>query len=137
MGRIYQTRCSGTDYTDSTSGEETAQEPRCIVYTESGVPTMPHEVVITLLEAGFLPKSSRFLREKLKMVLTTACAKLKDKMHINVAKSTTMICIADDLGILAEDEVSIRFGKPFVDEETGRYVHSITGDVLVARVNLI
>jgi hypothetical protein len=56
-------------------------------------------------------------------------------MHIVVAKSTTMICIADDTGTLEEDEVSIRFGKPFMDEETGRFLNFIQGDVLVARVS--
>jgi hypothetical protein len=45
-----------------------------------------------------------------------------------------MTCIADDLGILEENEVSIRFGKPLLDEETGRIVPYIVGEVLVARV---
>ena len=81
-----------------------------------------------------MPKQSKFLREKVKNVMVRSCEKLEEKMHIRVAKSTTMMCIADDFGILEEDEVSIRFGKPFRDEETGRNRYYITGDVLVARV---
>ena len=95
---------------------------------------MTHEVCVALLESGFLPKTSRYLREKLKLVLKKACEKISDKMHISIAKSTSLICIADDIGILKENEVSIRFGKPFRDEKTGRNVFYITGDVLVARV---
>jgi len=133
MGKIYEIRCSGTEYNDNVSGEDAMQEPRSITYTESGVPTMVHEAVVTLLEAGFLPKTSKFLRDKLKNVLNKTCDKIGDKMHIVVAKSTTMICIADDTGTLEEDEVSIRFGKPFMDEETGRFLNFIQGDVLVAR----
>jgi hypothetical protein len=134
-GRIYDIRCTGADYTD-VSGDEAVQEPRCITYSEAGVPTMTHEVCVSLLEAGFLPKCSRFLRVKLKHVLIKACEKISDhnKMHISLAKSTMMTCIADDLGILEENEVSIRFGKPFRDEETGRSVPYIDGEVLVARV---
>jgi hypothetical protein len=66
MGKIYEIRCSGTEYNDDVSGEDAMQEPRSITYTESGVPTMVHEVVVTLLEAGFLPKTSKFLRDKLR-----------------------------------------------------------------------
>ena len=134
-GRIYDIRCTGADCTDI-SGDEAVQEPRCITYNEAGVPTMTHEVCVSLLEAGFIPKCSRFLREKLKHVLIKACEKISEhnKMHISLANSTKMTCIADDLGILEENEVSIRFGKPLIDEETGRSVPYIDGEVLVARV---
>ena len=133
LGRIYDMRCHGSEYTDS-SGEDASQEPLSITYDQAGVPTMIYEVCVSLLEAGFLPKTSRFLREKMKQVLINACEKLSTKTHISVPKSATLICIADDLGILEENEVSIRFGKPFRDEETGRNKFYITGDVLVARV---
>jgi RNA dependent RNA polymerase len=133
---MYEIRCSGAEYIDTNSGEEAAQEPKCITYTPDGVPTMPHEVCVTLLESGFRPKSSRYLQEKLKHVLNRACDKVSGKMHISLAKSTSLICIADHLGVLEEDEVSIRFGKPFKDEETGRYSNFIEGEVLVARVSI-
>jgi hypothetical protein len=133
-GKIYSLRCAGADYTDSLSGEELTKEPYSITYGQDRCPTMSHEVCISLLEAGFLPRTSRFLREKLKSVLTKACDKIGEKMHISIAKSTGMICIADDMGILEENEVSIRFGKPIRDEETGRNRYYVSGDVLVARV---
>ena len=137
LGSIYAIRCSGVDdYTDTQTGDSARHEPRCITYNAAGVPTMLEEASISLLEAGFLPKTSRILRDKLKMVVTKACDKTSEKMHISIAKSTTMICVADDLGILEENEVSIRFGKPFRDEETGRNRYYIQGDVLVARVLL-
>lgn len=134
-GGIYSIRCSGAEeYNDSSTGETKSQEPRCITYNSAGVPTMKEEVCVSLLEAGFLPKTNRFLQHKLKLVLQKTCEKMSEKMHISIAKSTTMICIADHLGVLEEDEVSIRFGKPFRDEETGRNRYYIQGDVLVARV---
>ena len=137
LGRIYTRRYSGAeDYTDTQTGDSAHREPRCITYSPAGVPTMLEESAVWLLEAGFLPKTSRILREKLKMVVTRACDKTSEKMHISIAKSTTMMCIADDLGVLEENEVSIRFGKPFRDEETGRNRYYIQGDVLVARVML-
>jgi hypothetical protein len=136
-GRIYNIRCLGAEYTETSSGEETVQEAGCITYDEAGKPTMPHEVCVAMLEAGFLPKENKFLREKLKYVLIKACDNICDdesKLHISIAKSTTMMCIADDLGVLEENQVSIRFGKPFLDEETGKIVPYIDGEVLVARV---
>jgi hypothetical protein len=137
LGGIYNIRCNGAEeYNDSQTGETASQEPGCITYDSqgTGVPTMKEENCVKLLEAGFLPTSNRYLREKLKMVISTACAKISEKLHISIAKSSTLMCIADDLGVLEQDEVSIRFGKPFLDEETGRYSSLITGDVLVARV---
>jgi RNA dependent RNA polymerase len=135
LGGIYKIRCYEVEeYTDSGTGESKSKEPRCIAYNLAGVPTMKEEVCVEMLEAGFLPKTNRFLREKLKFVLTKACEKISEKMHISISKSTSMICIADDLGVLEENEVSIRFGKPFRDEETGRNRYYIEGDVLVARV---
>jgi RNA dependent RNA polymerase len=135
IGNIYTFRCSGADYVDGQSGENSNQEPGCINYTPDGVPAMVHEVCVTMLEAGFSPKSNKRLRDSLKQVLKGACNRICDKMHISLAKSTSMMCIADDLGILEENEVSIRFGKPFRDEETGRYRYYIAGDVLVARAS--
>ena len=134
VGNIYEVRCGGAEYTDLASGEELEQEPKCITYGADKAPTMPHEACVSLLEAGFLPKTNDYLRQKLKFVLTRACEKLSGKMHIRVPKSTSLICIADDLGLLEEDEVSIRFNRPFLDEDTGRYTNVIVGDVLVARV---
>jgi RNA dependent RNA polymerase len=135
LGRVYEGRCAGLGFADT--DEEAPQEPRSINYDKAGVPSSLYEVCVCLLEAGFLPKTNRFLREKMKQVLINACDKLSNKMHISVPKSATLICIADDLGILEEDEVSIRFSKPFKDEETGRRKFYITGDVLVARVSRI
>ena len=138
LGRIYKMRCAGVDeYTDNGTGETKSQEPCCITYNAAGVPTLKEEVCVEMLEAGFLPKTNRHLREKLKVVLTKACEKISEKMHISIAKSTSMICIADDMGVLEENEVSIRFGKPFRDEETGRNRYYIEGDVLVARVSFL
>ena len=133
IGNIYDIRCRGSDYGDSQAGED-VQEPNSINYNGVGIPTMLHEVCVSLLEAGFLPKTNHFLREKVHWILRTECKKLTDKMHISVAKSANLVCIADDTGILEENQVSIRFNKPFLDEGTGRTSYCITGDVLVARV---
>jgi RNA dependent RNA polymerase len=135
IGGIYNIRCSGADeYNDSQTGEKSSQEPGCITYDNQGIPTMKEENCVKLLEAGFLPTSNRYLHDKLKLVIQKACDKVSEKLHIEIAKSSTLICIADDLGVLEEGEVSIRFGEPFLDEETGRYSFYIQGDVLVARV---
>jgi hypothetical protein len=134
IGKIYEIRCVGASYTESASGEELEQEPRCITYWSDKSPTMPHEVCASLLEAGFLPKTNRYLRKTFKIVLKKVCEKMSGKMHISIPKSTSLICIADDLGILEENEVSVRFNKPFMDEQTGRYSSVLVGDVLVARV---
>jgi len=135
IGKIYEIRCAGTAYTETASGEELEQEPRCVTYWSDKTPSMPHEQCISLLEAGFLPKTNKYLRKKFKVVLKKACEKMSGKMHISVPKSTSLICIADDLGVLEEDEVSIRFSKPFMDQETGRYTSAVVGDVLVARAS--
>src|SRR5438552_2923002 len=80
-GSIYSIRCSGADeYHDSLSGEPCRQEPRCITYNQAGIPTMLEEVCVSLLEAGFLPKTNKFLRSKLKNLLTKACDKTSEKM---------------------------------------------------------
>jgi hypothetical protein len=136
-GRIYNIRCLGSEYTETSSGEDAVQEPGCITYDEAGKPTMPHEVCVSMLEAGFIPKENMFLWNTLKHVLIKACDNICDderKLHISVGKSTTLVCIADELDVLEENQVSIRFGNPFLDEETGKSVSYIDGEVLVARV---
>ena len=95
---------------------------------------MIHEACVTLLESGFLPKTNNILRRKLRDVLLKACDKLSEKLHVTIVRSTSMICIADDLGILEENEVSIRFSHPFFDEEKGIRKYYLDEDVLVARV---
>ena len=135
IGGIYNIRCNGADeYNDSQTGEKNSQEPGCVTYDHQGVPTMKEENCVKLLEAGFLPTSNRYLHEKLKLVIQKACDKVSEKLHIEISKSCTLICVADHLGVLEEDEVSIRFGEPFLDEETGRHSFYIQGDVLIARV---
>jgi hypothetical protein len=136
LGGIYRIRYFGmSEYTDSETGQSATQEPRSITCNATGIPTMKEEVCVSMLEAGFLPKTNRYLGQKLKVVLMKACENLSEKMHISISKSTSMMCIADHLGVLEENEVSIRFGKPLRDEETGRNRYYIEGDVLVARVN--
>jgi len=134
LANIYDMRCNGSTYNDSNTGEDALQEPYCITYNEAGVPTMLHEAVVSLLESGFLPRTNYFLREKVRWALKNATEKLSDKMHILVSKSATMMCIADDTGVLEENQVSIRFSQPFQDADTGMSCYCITGDVLVARV---
>lgn len=116
------------------SGEDATQEPKCITYDETDTPTMIHEACVTLLESGFLPKTNKILRRKLRDVLMKACDKLSEKLHVTIVRSTSMMCIADDLGILEENEVSIRFSHPFFDEEKGVRKYYLEEDVLVARV---
>ena len=135
QGRIYFLRYSGLDYTSKHSGEQVMQEPHRIIYGRDGAPATLHESCVSLLEAGFLPKTNKFLRRKLINMLEFACQTIADKMHICIPKSTYMMCIADHLGILEENEVSIRFGRPFRDEETGMLSTYVSGDVLLARVS--
>ena len=104
------------------------------LYTKAGVPSTLHEVCISLLEAGFLARQSEYLRKKLQIVLDLKWKTSKGKMLIPVQQSTRMLCIADELGVLGEDEVSIRFAKPFIDRTSGRNIYFLQGNVLIARV---
>ena len=129
-GRVYDVRCSSKNYTNDEDMKDSGQ----VTYTRAGCPSRLHEIALYLLEAGFSPKQNLFLRNKIEQVVKLVFKAIDGKLHVPIINCTKMMCISDDFGVLNENEVSIRFGSPFVNEKTGRKTHFIEGDVLVARV---
>jgi len=100
---------------------------------DSGAPGSPAEQMAMLLDAGFDPIDCGFLMDKLNTIVGQQFDKILDKLHIRVPCSTTIYCIADPTGTLAEGEVSLQFSKGFMDPVTLTRRECIEGDVLVAR----
>jgi len=71
--------------------------------------------------------------DHVRVMIDRYCEDLKEKLHIRVPHSTTLLCVADPTGTLREGEVSLRFSNGFLDPKTLRRNQVITGDILVAR----
>jgi hypothetical protein len=71
--------------------------------------------------------------EIIRKMISQYCEDLKEKLHIRIPHSTTLLCVADPTGTLREGEVSLRFSNGFLDPKTLRRNPVIVGDILVAR----
>ncbi|CUS10551.1 unnamed protein product [Tuber aestivum] len=103
------------------------------IQATGSMPSTKHEMAILLLESGFLVRSCRVLMDHVRGMIDQYCEDLKEKLHIRIPHSTTLLCVADPTGTLREGEVSLRFSAGFLDPKTLRRNQVITGDILVAR----
>ncbi|GAB1215711.1 hypothetical protein ATERTT37_004905 [Aspergillus terreus] len=93
------------------------------------------ECVIRLCEAGFKPRSFRYLRHRLRNCLRELLERYENELHIEVPLSTYAFCIADPYGVLKPDEVHFGFSSNWRDPQ-GQFEDNLLDgmDVLVARV---
>lgn len=101
------------------------------VHYEAGLPKLPSEILIMLLDAGFETKQLNYAMELCKKLFRSKCDELKDRLNITVGKSTYAYMVPDFLGVLEENEVYINC-PTFTDD-----VHGTTGDSLFGREVLV
>lgn len=94
------------------------------VHYEAGLPKLPSEILVMLLDAGFETKQLNYAMELCKKLFRSKCDELKDRLNITVGKSTYAYMVPDFYGVLEENEVYINC-PTFTDD-----VHGTTGDSL-------
>ncbi|KAH9043657.1 RNA dependent RNA polymerase-domain-containing protein [Lactarius pseudohatsudake] len=92
-----------------------------------------HQTVLELIQAGFNPKSSRYLYEKMREVLKQAMELFLKKYHIEVPQSAEAFVVPDPLGVLEEGQIQFKSSQELKDPLTETNVCCIRGPVLVSR----
>lgn len=97
-------------------------------------PDEAEEQAIMMVEHGFTPESSPFLRECLRSILTKHLDRYVERLQIRIPCSTCLYCIADPYGILEPNEVHLSFSEVWRDPVSGFKESFVDGrDILVAR----
>ncbi|KAI1325227.1 hypothetical protein F5Y16DRAFT_278020 [Xylariaceae sp. FL0255] len=100
----------------------------------AGLPSSKDDQMNFLLVSGFDPKKLEFLQQLTYDLRRAKTEELRDKLNVNVGRSTYALMVIDFLGILKEDEVHLGFSSKFVDEDSGFSETYLDGmDILVAR----
>ncbi|KAG6878945.1 hypothetical protein C0992_006382 [Termitomyces sp. T32_za158] len=99
----------------------------------SGVPLTLSEYVMELLQAGFHPKDSTILKEKIGYLVDTTIKSIVDKFSIPLPDSLNAFIVPDPLGVLEEGEVYYRSSNPIIRPETQDIYSVLTGNVLLGR----
>ncbi|KAF8899369.1 RNA dependent RNA polymerase-domain-containing protein [Infundibulicybe gibba] len=99
----------------------------------SGIPVTLHETALELVQAGFHPASSPFLRGKIGYIIEQAIKSVTEKCRIPLPESFSAFIVPDPLGILEEGQVYYRSSQPFKDPKTERLFDTITGNILLGR----
>ncbi|KAK0465964.1 RNA dependent RNA polymerase-domain-containing protein [Desarmillaria tabescens] len=104
----------------------------------SGEPVSLHEVALDLIQAGFTPSKSHFLREKIKYIIGTAIKSAIEKFRIPLpeGKSAEAFVIPDPTGLLRPGEIFYYSSKAILDTETNKEFNILEGDVLIGRYPL-
>ena len=111
---------------------------------QGGQPRMLCDQISLMVESGFTPLESKYLFELLYKSVEAYVTRIEERMNIGVSCSSYVLCIADPLAVLNEDEVHLGFSTSFTGEvreqqntEKGPQLWSNTllheEDILVAR----
>ena len=102
---------------------------------EGGLPKSISEQINAFTESGFSPKSCHFLNGICHDTLKRYCARLEERMHIEIGRSTYALMVPDFRGVLGEDEIHLGFSSKFTDSGSGFCDTMLHGcEVLVARM---
>ena len=98
-------------------------------------PASSAEKINLLLDSGFDGEHCRMLKNTLMREFEDYVETMREKLHIRLADSTFVYCLADPFDVLEEDEIFISFSRPFENSDEKTQLHDLTGlDVLVARL---
>ncbi|KAG6878032.1 hypothetical protein C0993_000572 [Termitomyces sp. T159_Od127] len=106
------------------------------IYTgraSNGAPLTLSEYVMELLQAGFHPRDSSLLKEKIRYLVETTIKSIVDKFSIPLPESLNAFIVPDPLGVLKEGEVYYRSSVPIINSETQDVFNVLTGNVLLGR----
>ncbi|KAI9445364.1 RNA dependent RNA polymerase-domain-containing protein [Lactarius indigo] len=93
-----------------------------------------HQTVLELIQAGFNPKSSWYLYQKMREVLKQAMELFLKKYHIEVPQSAEAFVIPDPLGVLEEGQIQFKSSQELKDPLTETNVCCVRGPVLVEAI---
>ncbi|KAJ7760095.1 RNA dependent RNA polymerase-domain-containing protein [Mycena maculata] len=100
-----------------------------------GGPLGLHEKALELIQAGFHPRTSVYLNDKMRYIIKTEIQAVVDKYKISLPESTASdaFVIPDPLGILKENEIYYRTSNPMKNPMTQTFFQVLTGDVILGR----
>ncbi|PSR80894.1 RNA dependent RNA polymerase-domain-containing protein [Coniella lustricola] len=102
------------------------------VLKQGSAPKEDQELMNTMLDAGFDPKSNKMLADIAYGIQKRKCDSLSTKLNITVGRSAYLYMVLDFQGILKENEVHIGFSTAFqADKHWSKTM--VQGPVLVAR----
>ncbi|KAK0234147.1 RNA dependent RNA polymerase-domain-containing protein [Armillaria fumosa] len=110
--------------------------PNCTGRNEySGAPLSVYEVALDLIQAGFSPSKSHFLREKMRYVIETSIKSAIEGFHVSLpeGKSAEAFVIPDPTGLLSPRDIFYYSSKAIEDKETNKEFNILEGDVLIGR----
>ncbi|KAJ7439948.1 RNA dependent RNA polymerase-domain-containing protein [Mycena latifolia] len=102
-------------------------------------PLSLHERAMELIQAGFNPKTSAYLNDKMRFIIRTEITSVVDKYRISLPESTASdaFVIPDPFGILQENEIYYRSSKPMKNPATQTLFHTLVGPVIVSSISLL
>ncbi|KAG9047411.1 hypothetical protein FS837_002307 [Tulasnella sp. UAMH 9824] len=97
----------------------------------SGRPSSDAETCLVTIQAGFLPETLPYLKQKLRRLLEDTLIQYVDGFKITVPHALTGTLVPDPLGVLEPDEISISLSAPM--DIDGRKVTVLQGPALILR----
>ncbi|KAK0185175.1 RNA dependent RNA polymerase-domain-containing protein, partial [Armillaria mellea] len=110
--------------------------PNCTGRNEhSGAPLSVFEVALDLIQAGFTPSKSHFLREKMRYVIDTSIKSAIEGFRVSLpeGKSAEAFVIPDPTGLLRPGEIFYYSSKAIEDKEANKEFNILEGEVLIGR----
>ncbi|PBK76213.1 hypothetical protein ARMSODRAFT_217849 [Armillaria solidipes] len=101
----------------------------------SGAPVSVYEAALDLIQAGFTPSKSHFLREKMRYVIDTSIKSAIEGFHVSLpeGKSAEAFVIPDPTGLLRPREIFYYSSRAILDKENNKEFNILEGDVLIGR----
>ncbi|KAJ7608165.1 RNA dependent RNA polymerase-domain-containing protein [Roridomyces roridus] len=99
-------------------------------------PLSLHEQAMELIQAGFQPRKSAYLNDKMKYIIKLEIKSVVEKYKISLPEGTAVsdaFVIPDPLGILEENQVYYRSSAPMKNVETQMLFNILKGPVIIGR----
>jgi RNA dependent RNA polymerase len=100
---------------------------------QAGLPLKTLEKIVFLLESGFHPLILPHLGDLIIRVAKEYFSKVVKSISVKVNRSTSIIGIADPLGVLEPGQIHLAFSEAFLDNVSGDRTSVVKGEVVVTR----
>ncbi|KAJ7511698.1 RNA dependent RNA polymerase-domain-containing protein [Mycena galericulata] len=102
-----------------------------------GGPSSLQEQAIELIQAGFHPRTSMYLNDKMRYIIKNEIKSVVEKYKISLPESTASdaFVIPDPLGVLRENEIYYRTSNPMKDPVTETLFQVLSGKVILNLLN--
>ncbi|KAJ3874138.1 RNA dependent RNA polymerase-domain-containing protein [Lentinula edodes] len=99
----------------------------------SGCPSSIAETVMELLDSGFTPLNSPYLRDKLKQCVKTKIKTAAAKFNYVLTQSCSAFAVPDPFGVLGPDQIYFKNSRREFVNKDGIKTDIILGEVLITR----